>query len=160
MTTAQAAAQVAERPDFLLETLIEAPAARIWEALTESSHVKLYHFAGCSVKATLKPGGRLDHHYPDGNLMLGGRIVSLDPPRRLEMTFEPAFFGPGAPASRCVYELEETDGKTRFRVLHFDIPEGQSGVIQGWGSIAERLKVYVETGSVDAIVARDAGRAA
>ncbi|MEM1317022.1 MAG: SRPBCC domain-containing protein [Pseudomonadota bacterium] len=156
MTQAQAKAPPDERPDFVLETIIHTKPERVWNALTESSHVKLYHFAHCSVKASLKPGGRLDHHYPNGELMLGGEIIALDPPRRLEMTFEPAFFGPDAPASRCVYELEAEGDCTRFRVLHFGIAEGQTGVIPGWASVSERLKVYLEHGSVDSIVAREA----
>ncbi len=87
--------------------------------------------------------------------MLGGTIVAIEPKRRIEMTFEPAFFGPGAPASHCIYEIETIDDGCRFTVLHFGIPEGQHGVMSGWGSIAERIKVYAEQGSVDAITKRE-----
>ena len=137
-----------DAPDFVLETLIATPRERVWAALTEGRHVRVYHFAASSLKATMKPGGRFDHYLPDGNLMLGGEIVSLDPPHRLEMTFEPGWMGPNAQASRCVYELEETEAGCLFTVLHYAIPAGQEGVADGWRRIAARLKSYLETGAV------------
>ncbi|MEL6751312.1 MAG: SRPBCC domain-containing protein [Pseudomonadota bacterium] len=138
-----------ETPDFVLETEIKCSPERLWSALTETSHMQLYHFAMCSVKTTMKQGGRFDHYFPDGNLMFGGKIISIDPPNRMEMTFEPTFFGPDAPASRCTYEIEKTAVGCRFTVLHFAIPEGQDGVKEGWENIAARLKAYLEHGTTN-----------
>ena len=81
--------------------------------------------------------------------MLGGEVIAVDPPRRLEMTFEPGWAGPDAQASRCVYEIEDTDGGSRFTVLHFGIPKGQEGVKDGWTNIANRLKAYLEDGTTN-----------
>jgi uncharacterized protein YndB with AHSA1/START domain len=133
-----------EKPDFVLETDIACAPERLWSALTETSHVQLYHFALCSLKTTMKAGGRFDHYTPDGNLLLGGQIIALDAPKRLEMTFEPTFFGPEAPASRCVYEIEKTATGCRFTVLHYAIPDGQGDVRIGWQKVVNRVKAYVE----------------
>lgn len=81
--------------------------------------------------------------------MLGGKVISIDPPRRLEMTFEPGWAGPDAQSSRCVYEIDATETGSRFTVLHFAIPEGQDGVKEGWANIANRLKAYLEDGTTN-----------
>ena len=147
--TATAPQASVQKPDFVLATDIAASPQKVWDALTESNHVKAYHFAFCTVEGTLKAGERFDHKLPDGNLMLGGEVIAVDPPRRLEMTFEPGWAGPDAQASRCVYEIEATDGGSRFTVLHFGIPEGQEGVKDGWTNIANRLKAYLEDGTTN-----------
>ncbi|EFL90752.1 SRPBCC domain-containing protein [Ahrensia sp. R2A130] len=144
--TATAPQTTLEEPDFILATDIAAPPKKVWEALTESNHVRAYHFAFCTIEGQLKQGERFDHKLPDGNLMLGGKVISVDPPHRLEMTFEPGWAGPDAQSSRCVYEIEATDTGSRFTVLHFAIPEGQDGVKEGWANIANRLKAYLEDG--------------
>ncbi len=134
------------KPDFVLETYIRTTAEALWDALTNPEKTRQYHFARAAVKSDLKTGGRFDHITPDGNLMLGGQILDIDPPKRLEMTFEPGWMGPDAKASRCVYEIEQRGDNCKLSILHFDIPEGQDGVRDGWASVVSSLKSWLETG--------------
>lgn len=139
-------AATSEKPDFVLETFIRTTPDALWDALTNPDRTRHYHFAHASVRTDLKKGGRFDHITPDGNLMLGGEIIDIDPPKRLEMTFEPAWMGPGAQPSRCVYEIVEDGDACKFTVLHFGIPEGQDGVRDGWARVVSALKSYLESG--------------
>jgi len=77
---------------------------------------------------------------------LSFEVLSEDPGKRLEMMFEPHFFGPDAPHSRCVYEIEEAGNACKLTITHFDIQEGQEGVAQGWSLMAASLKSFLEIG--------------
>lgn len=134
------------KPDFVLQTFIDTTPERLWQALTDEKESRAYHFAAAGVQTDLRVGGRFDHILPDGGLMLGGEILAIDPPNRIEMTFEPGFFGPDAKASRCAYEIERAGDLCKLTILHFDIPEGQEGVAEGWSRVASGLKTYLETG--------------
>ena len=134
------------KPDYILETIIQTTADKLWAALTEGDHIRQYHFAGASpAPGKLEQGGRLDLMRPDGGLMLGAEILAMDPPKRLDLTFEPGWIE-NAAHSRCVYEIEEEGETCKLTILHFGIPQGQDGVRDGWLRIASSLKTYLETG--------------
>lgn len=135
-----------QNPDFVLETFIRTTPAKLWDALTKKGEPAKYHFAAADVQSDLTVGGRFDHLTPDGNLMLGGEILAIEPERRLELTFEPGWMGPDAVASRCVYEIEVEGDHCKLTVLHFAIPDGQGGVREGWARVVSALKTYLETG--------------
>lgn len=146
MTSPQVATNADDKPAYVLETFIKTTKEKLWAALTEGAQTKIYHFAGAEVQTELKVGGRFDHVLPDGNLMLGGEIIAVDAPNRIEMTFEPGWMGPGAEASRCAYKLEQMGDVCRLLILQYTIPEGQEGLTGGWARIASCLKSYMETG--------------
>ncbi|MEL6504362.1 MAG: SRPBCC domain-containing protein [Pseudomonadota bacterium] len=136
------------KPSFVLETRIESTAQKIWDALTQSQHMQEYHFARAELRGELKVGGRHDLYRPDGHMMLGGEIIAMDPPKRLETTFEPGWEGPDPTITRCVYEIDEQEDACVLTILHYDLPEGETGIADGWRSIAENLKAYLEGGEV------------
>lgn len=135
------------KPDFVLETFIQTSPAKLWAALTEGEHMQHYHFAGASTKpGALAKGGRFDQYTPDGHVLVGGEVLDIDPPNRLDVTFEPGWGeGPQA-ASRCVYEIEQQGENCKLTILHFAIPTGQEGVKEGWARMMSGLKTYLETG--------------
>ena len=133
------------KPDFVLETFIKTTPEVLWDALTNSEKTPHFYIAKAAVKADLKKGGRFDYFTPDGNLMLAGEIIDIDPPNRLEMTFEPSWDKSSQP-SRCVYEIEAQGDACKFTILHYGLPAGQGGVKEGWARIASALKTYLETG--------------
>ncbi|MEM1288409.1 MAG: SRPBCC domain-containing protein [Pseudomonadota bacterium] len=144
-----------EKPDFVLETYIRANPQKVWDALTTSEHMQKYHFFHCSLTGEAKKGARLTHHWPSqtdgrGGVMLDGKVLEADPPKRLEMTFEP-HWNEDMKHSRIAYELEDKSSDaagmaTKLTILHFGIPEGQEGVRNGWAEFASSLKSYLETG--------------
>lgn len=134
------------KSDFILETFIKTTREKLWAALTQPEFVPQYHFAGATPDAVKAQGNRVNYILPDDTKMLSFEVLSEYPGKRLEMMFEPHFFGPDAPHSRCVYEIEEAGNACKLTITHFDIQEGQEGVAQGWSLMAASLKSFLEIG--------------
>lgn len=140
------------KPDFVLETYIRTTIDKLWDALTNPDHSEQYHFAKARINTDMKKGSRFDHVTPDGNIMLGGEILDMDPPNRLDLTFEPGWCSPdNKNHSRITYELETIGDACKLTILHYDIPEGQDGVKDGWARVTASLKSYLETGEALAL---------
>jgi uncharacterized protein YndB with AHSA1/START domain/predicted transcriptional regulator len=133
------------RPDFVLETFIRTTPQKLWEALTSAKLSKRYYIAGAAIHSRFQEGEAYEYR-TDNGVMLSGKILAIDPPKRLEMSFVPGWAGPDAKPSRNVYEIEPVGDLTKLTILHFDIPAEQEGVKQGWAEIASSLKSLLETG--------------
>ena len=134
------------RPDFMLETFIRTTPGKLWEALTDPDMITRYHFASVAIHGRFAAGEPYEYKFADGNVMLAGEIIAADPPKRLEMSFVPGWMGPDAAKSRHVYEIEAAGDLTKLVILHYDLPESQDGVREGWAKIIASLKSYLETG--------------
>ena len=132
------------KPDFVMQTFIRCTQDALWEALTDPDQMAAYHFA-CD-RATRK-GNDISFILPDGNPMLSQTVTEETPKTRIETTFEPHFFGPGAPASRMAYLIEPQGDQCKLTIEHYDIPAGQEGVAEGWARLASSLKSWLETGT-------------
>ncbi|MEM6775901.1 MAG: SRPBCC domain-containing protein, partial [Pseudomonadota bacterium] len=139
-----------EKPSFVLETYIRTTPSALWEALTDGAFTPQYYF-GTTLKTSLEPGTGYRYESADGSIMLKGEIVSVDPGKRLEMTFIPAWAGPNAATTRNVYEIEHQGESCKLTILHFGEAAEQAGVREGWAKIAAGLKTLLETGSPLAI---------
>jgi uncharacterized protein YndB with AHSA1/START domain/DNA-binding transcriptional ArsR family regulator len=134
------------KPDFMLETFIRTTPEKLWKALTDPALITRYHFASIAIHGRFDPGEAYEYQFSDGNTMLSGEVIAADPPSRLELSFLPGWMGPHAVKSRHVYKIEHMGDLTKLTVLHFDLPEGQDGVREGWAKIIASLKSYLETG--------------
>ncbi|CAA9485839.1 MAG: hypothetical protein AVDCRST_MAG13-1443 [uncultured Solirubrobacteraceae bacterium] len=68
------------RPAVVFERRLHHPVDAVWPALTEPA--RLGQWFPCDVEVDLRPGGAMRFTFPDGSAV-GGRVVELDPPRRL-----------------------------------------------------------------------------
>ncbi len=136
----------ADKPDFVLETYIRTTPAKVWEALTNGEMTKRYHFARATLQGDIKPGAPYAYLTPDGHPMLTGQIISVDQHKRLEMTFVPGWMGPGATASRHVFDIEVAGELVKLTLSHFAIPTEQGGIRDGWAKVIGSLKSFLETG--------------
>lgn len=134
------------KPDFMLETFIRTTPEKLWEALTSAALIPHYHFACTSVEGDFTPGSIYRYLSARGDVILSGTVFAAEPPHRLEMSFEPGWMGPNATASRHVYEMAVVGDLMKLTVLHFNLPEGQEGVREGWAKFAASLKSFLETG--------------
>lgn len=137
---------IAARPDFMMETFIRTTPEKLWEALTDPKLITRYHFAHAAVHGKFVAGEPYEYKFADGSSMLSGEIIQADPPKRLEMSFLPGWLGPNVSKSRHVYDIEATGELTKLTMRHYDLPESQDGVREGWAKIAASLKSYLETG--------------
>lgn len=134
------------KPDYVLETFILTTPERLWEALTSADLSKRYYIASAAIHGPLHAGTPYEYRTPDGHPILTGMVIASDPPKRLEMSFQPGWMGPDAKPSRIVYDIEPMGDIVKLTILHFEIPAGQDGVKDGWAKIAASLKSLLETG--------------
>jgi uncharacterized protein YndB with AHSA1/START domain len=137
------------KPDFVYVIYIEAPIAKVWDALTQGEHTR--HFWSRYVQSDWQVGSRVEFLRADkSRLSHDGEVLEIDPPRRLVMTFDVSAEGTQEPPSRVTYDLSETDGATRLMVTHDHFPpdsEVLPGISQGWPQIFSSLKTYLERGA-------------
>ena len=136
---------MSKKPDFVMQTFIRCTQDALWEALTEPEGMANYHFMATRME---KQGNQLIYFTPDDNKMLVCTDIEQTPKSRIEATFEPHWAGPDVPleTSRFVYLIEAEGSQCKLTVEHYDIPEGQEGVADGWARMMSGLKTWLETG--------------
>ena len=129
---------------------IDAPAAKVWDALTTPAQIKEWFF-GVDTETDWKEGSEIVHRgewqgkpYEDK-----GRIVTLDPPR----TFVHTHWSPmsGVPDSEENYQevtwsLTDNDGKTELSVgeVNLSSEDAKSVSDQSWPMVLDNLKKLLE----------------
>jgi uncharacterized protein YndB with AHSA1/START domain len=140
---------------------IEAPAERVWEAITSSEFTTKYGYGG-PVEVDLTPGGEYRNlttaqmrEMGMGEVAISGRVIEVDPPRRLVQTWRPAWHDE---ESTLTWELTEYAGPLTGVTLTHDCSgapntagdvEGTGSAEQGgggWPWILAGLKTLLETG--------------
>jgi len=147
------------KPEFVYVIFIEAPATKVWDALTTGEQTKL--FWSRYVQSDWKVGSRVEFYTNDrSRLSHDGEVLECDPPRRLVMTFNTAPEGNPERPSRVTYELEQRADETKLTVTHEGFPPESKvlpGISEGWPRILSSMKSYLERGAPMAMTAR--GRA-
>lgn len=134
------------------EITINAPAARVFEALTNpEERMKWWgaegRFQVTAMESDLRPGGKW---MMSGNGMGGrpftlrGEYRAMERPRLLVFTWLPDWQG-DATESLVRFDLEEKDGRTTVRLTHSGlITEASRTSHRGWPQILGWLQAYVE----------------
>jgi uncharacterized protein YndB with AHSA1/START domain len=131
---------------------IEAPAEKVWQAIIDPEMTSQYYFE-TGFTGDLRPGGAYAYKNGDGEDVLSGVILEIEPPRRMVTTFSAQWADDirSEPASRVTWEIEERDGRSVVTVTHDQLdrsPITFDGVSGGWPGILEGMKQLVETGRV------------
>lgn len=129
---------------------LRAPRTEVWRAWTEAASLGAWFWPeGFATQAFLeaRPGGTYRLSSEVGGLAVGGDVVALDPPGRLELTWR--WDGETAITRVVVTLLEEGPG-TEVVVVHGGLrtAEERESHALGWASCLDRL------------VARDQARSA
>jgi DNA-binding transcriptional ArsR family regulator/uncharacterized protein YndB with AHSA1/START domain len=136
---------------------IEAPAARVWEALIREVRLwwpRDFHIGGESSRMTLEPfaGGRLFEEWGDGAGLLWAQVIAIDPSRSIQLAghLSPEYGGPATSIWKIA--LHETDAGTRLELTDslFGRVDGKlhGSLESGWRTIFEGLKSHLETAQV------------
>lgn len=133
-----------ERPTFVLETFIRTTPEKLWEALVKPEKTQLYYF-GSTLKSDLEPGSPFQY-FRNGELLLDGELVEIEPNRKLVTTFLPSW-GESQGATRVTFSIEPMGDVCKFTITHHDIDKAPPGVTSGWAQIASSLKSLLETGT-------------
>jgi uncharacterized protein YndB with AHSA1/START domain len=131
---------------------IAAPAARVWQALTDPAIIARYFF-GTAVITDWQPGSPIvwQGEYQGRPYQDKGQILQAEPGRRLKVThFSPMTGQPDVPENyhTITYEIDERDGTTQLSLSqdnNGDEAEAQRAT-QTWETMLAALKKTVEEG--------------
>jgi len=139
------------KPVFVYTIYIASTPEKIFKALTDTDATAKFWF-GNAATSDWKVGSPVKFHR-DGKLILQGKILENDPPRRLSYTFhsmhEP--YNGSEPPSRVVMDLEQQKDQVKLVVTHDDFQEDSkvfAGISNGWPLVLSSLKSYLEANRV------------
>jgi uncharacterized protein YndB with AHSA1/START domain len=133
---------------------IEAPAEKVWQAIIDPEMTRqYYHETGFT--ADLRPGGVYAYKSGDGEDVLTGEILEVDPPRKLVTTFSAQWADDisAEPPSRVTWEIEQKGSQSVVTVIHDQLEESPATyerVSGGWPGILARMKELLGKGRVTA----------
>jgi uncharacterized protein YndB with AHSA1/START domain len=140
------------RDDLSTETAItiDAPATKVWEALTTPDLIKKWFF-GVDTITDWKVGSPIIHkgEYQGRPYEDKGTVLEFDPPRLLVHThWSPVSGSPDTPQhyQRVSWELAERDGGTELTVTEVNIPSEEAKVVseRSWQTVLENLKTLLQ----------------
>jgi len=133
---------------------INAPAAKVWKALTDASIVKQYFF-GTNVKSDWKKGSPIiwEGEWDGKKYQDTGEILDIDPGRYIKYNYWSSMSGTeNKPENyaNITYTLDEQDGKTELKLTQDNIKSKESleHSEQNWMMVFGKMKEMVETGKV------------
>lgn len=127
-----------------------AAAAPAWTAITNPDFTKDY-FYGTRVTSDWKKGSPVVHLSPEGAPMLEGKILEIDPPKRLVATFIASHNEEHKKdrPSRVTWEIQLRGEVCKLTVTHDDF-DGETATYKstgpGWNPVLSGLKTLLETG--------------
>jgi uncharacterized protein YndB with AHSA1/START domain len=143
-------AVIPDQLDHVYSIFINAEPDRVWRAITDGDDTVQY-FYGTRVVSDWAQGSHIRYDNPDGTLAADGEVLSIDPPKRLEMSFL-ARWDPGLEAEgpvRQVWELDDAGGSTKLTVTTYGLKAGSQMAEEFAGGIVyivSGLKTLVEGG--------------
>ncbi len=132
------------------EVYIRTTPEKLWEAITDPTFTRQYFYGG-----EMRSEWRKDASYllrgPDGRTFHEGKIVEIEPRRRLVQTFSAVFDekARGDRPSRVTWTIERMGEACKLTVVHDDFDaetETYKGVGPGWNPVLSGLKTLLETG--------------
>lgn len=139
------------KPVFIYVTYIASTPDKVFKALTSAEATGKFWF-GNAVSSDWKVGSPITFHR-EGKLILQGKILEFDPPRRLSHSFKPMHdekFSAEQP-SCVVYEIEQQRDQVKLTVTHNDFAEDSkvfASISNGWPLVLSSLKSYLESNRV------------
>jgi uncharacterized protein YndB with AHSA1/START domain len=139
------------KPDFVYTIYIASTSEKVFKALTDTDATAKFWF-GNAATSDWHVGSPIAFHR-DGKLILQGKILENDPPRRLSYTFQSMHepFNGKEKASRVVFDLEQQRDQVKLTVTHDDFVEGSKvfeAITNGWPLVLSSLKSYLEANRV------------
>jgi uncharacterized protein YndB with AHSA1/START domain len=134
----------------ILEITINAPAKRIFEALTDPAQRKEWwgiegRFQATDVESDLRVGGkwRMSGTGFGRPFTIRGQYRTIEPPHVLAFTWLPDW-QQGATETLVRFDLTERDGFTTVRLTHSGLSAEGLQAHQGWPQLLARLRAHAE----------------
>jgi len=139
-----------ETTSFVYVTYIQSTPDKVFEAITRPELASRYW--GHENVSDWQPGSRWEHIRADDDrtVELVGKVIEINPPKRLVMTWTNASQEADPDSySRVTFDVEEYEDMVRLTVSHDDLlADGgmAKGVSRGWPLVLSSLKSFLETG--------------
>lgn len=139
-------------PDFVYVIYVAAEPATVWNALIDRKLTQAYwgHFN----VSDWKRGSRWEHVRSDGGgaVDLVGRVLEIDPPRRMTLSWAwPKDEADADLHTKVTFEIEPVGPQSRLTVTHSDLVAGSDmdrGIRGGWPAVLSNMKSLIEAGRV------------
>jgi uncharacterized protein YndB with AHSA1/START domain/DNA-binding transcriptional ArsR family regulator len=137
-------------PKHVYEVYIRTTPEKLWQAITDPDFTRRY-FYGTAVESSWQPGAPVVHRGEDGSLVLEGKVLEVDQPRRLVTTFVAVHDPEQAKErpSRVTWEILPLGEVCKLTLTHDDF-DGETATYKsvgpGWNPILSGLKTLLETG--------------
>jgi uncharacterized protein YndB with AHSA1/START domain len=151
VTNSHEVGNIMSKPKFVYVTYIASTPEKVFKALIDQEATGRFWF-GNAVTSDWKIGSPLAFHR-NGKLIVEGKVLENDPPRRLSYTFKSMHDAAlsAEPPSRVVFELEQQKDQVKLTVIHDDFVDDSKvfvSISNGWPLVLASLKSYLETGRV------------
>lgn len=138
-----------DKPQFVYVTYIATTPEKLWNALIDSKLTRQY-WQHDNV-SDWKPGSKWEHQRAnEKKLDLVGKVVEIEPPRRLVLTWAfPADENRPERHSRVTFDIEPHRDVVRLTVVHDQLegnPDMAKGIEKGWPMVLSSLKTMLERG--------------
>ena len=136
--------------DHIYSVYIKAAPDRVWRAITEGDETVRYYY-GTRVASDWTAGAPLTYAHPDGSTAADGKVLEIDPGRRVVMSFHPRWDSEAESEGpvRMTWEVEPAeDGGSKLTVTSALKPGSKSAEEFAGGIvyIVSGLKTLIETG--------------
>ena len=132
----------------IVEVTIRATPLEIWNALTRSEFTRQY-FYGATFEGRLEPGANYLYRLPDGSEGVKGRLLEVDPPTHLVMTYEMSFHPEARldPPSRLTWQIEPLGESCVLRLVHDSLGATSATYreARNWQPVLAGLKTLLES---------------
>lgn len=139
-----------EKTSFIYVTYIAAPAEKVFEAIVKPEIARRYW--GHENVSDWQAGSSWQHvrASEERTVELVGKVVEIDPPRRLVITWGAASQAAQPDShSRVSFDIEPYEDMVKLTVTHEELEAGSgmdNGIRKGWPVVLSSLKSFLETG--------------
>jgi len=135
---------MADKPNFVLETYIRTTPQALWDALTKPELTALYYY-GTRIDSELTQGGPFRYRTGDGQVMLDGEVIEIEPLKKIVSSFIPSWAENSQP-TLVTFAIEPMGEVVKFTITHHDYEKANAGIDTGWPVVVAGLKTLLETG--------------
>ena len=142
-------------PKHVYEVYIRTTPEKLWEAITRGEQTQQY-FYGTRVESDWKMGSAVRHMGANGEVNLDGKVLEIEPRKRLVTTFRSVHDAEAAKdrPSRVTWEIQALGDVCKLTLTHDDF-DGETKTYRmvgsGWNPVLSGLKTLLETGKPLAI---------
>jgi len=134
---------------FVYVTYIRTTPEKLWQALQEPEFTRKY-WMGTVQESDWKTGSDWKLVFADGRLADSGKVLEIDPPKRLVLSWRNEWSELKAEGyTRMTCTLEKLGAQVKLTIVH-EMPKPDSEFIKkvstGWPMILASLKSLLETG--------------